>query len=165
MHAYDFLFAFDVVDCGLRQCPHDFQVSKIIYRCSIFVLIDSLFSQYDWENEAHPSRKKQGCASVGWWMTEIHQRRDNRTILSMYGWCSQSFFDSHQKIMKKCQKFMNKFLELDFMLRWRFSIFFHLVRLTRHRVRFCATLLFFSIKWHHHYSDPCEWIAAINNWA
>ena len=31
MHAYDFLFAFDVVDCRLRQSSHDFQVSKIIF--------------------------------------------------------------------------------------------------------------------------------------
>ena len=116
MHAYDFLFAFDVVDCGLLQCPYDFQVSKIIYWCSILCWL--ILSSVNIIEKMRLIRveKKEGCASFGWWMTEIHQRRDYCTILSMHGKCSSIFFDSHHKRLKKCQKFMNKFLELSYVL-------------------------------------------------
>ena len=48
MNAYNFLFAFDISDCGLRdEYSHDFQVSEMKSFDSNFVLIDSVFSQHD----------------------------------------------------------------------------------------------------------------------
>ena len=134
----------------------------MLYYCADWFFFQSV-SLRKWSS-SESKKSRDALRSVGEW-----RKFTNVEMISRFCLCMDNvlnlFLIRIKKIMKKCQKFMNKFLELDFMRRWRFSIFFHIVRLTRHRVRFCAILLFCNIKWHHHYLDPCEWIAAIDNWA